>query len=144
MREAFRKAAHRTSILVGSAAAFIAAFILVLVWAASGPLFHFSDTWQLIINTGTTVLTFLIVFLIQNSQNRGSEAIQLKLDELLRAVASARTGLADVENLSDAELEALKKEFERLAESAKATDHAKATDQTEPPLNPEGPQNPTS
>jgi low affinity Fe/Cu permease len=101
--------------IVGSAGAFIFAVVIVIVWAAAGPIFHFSDTWQLVINTATTVLTFLIVFLIQNSQNRDSRAIQLKLDELLRAVETARTGLADIEERSDKELDAMKKEFERLA-----------------------------
>jgi low affinity Fe/Cu permease len=119
MGEVFRRVAHRTSLAVGSAAAFCAAVLLVVAWAVLGPVFQFSDTWQLVINTATTVLTFLIVFLIQNSQNRDAKTIQLKLDELLRAVASARTGMANVEELNDSELESLQKHFRRLADAAK-------------------------
>ena len=108
MHEVFRKFAHITSALVGSAWAFIFAVAIILVWAITGPIFHFSDTWQLIINTGTTIVTFLMVFLIQNTQNRDAKAIHLKLDELLRAVSEARTGMVDLEDLSDAELQRLR------------------------------------
>ena len=114
MHEVFRKFAHITSALVGSAWAFIFAVAIILVWAITGPIFHFSDTWQLIINTGTTIVTFLMVFLIQNTQNRDAKAIHLKLDELLRAVSEARTGMVDLEDLSDAELQRLHAEFARL------------------------------
>jgi low affinity Fe/Cu permease len=99
---------------VGSAWAFVAAIGLVLVWGLSGPFFHFSDTWQLVINTGTTIVTFLLVFLIQNTQNRDARAIHLKLDELLRGVAGARTGLVDLENLTDEQLDQLQRQFQRL------------------------------
>src|SRR5689334_25311361 len=90
------------------------AVTVIVVWAVTGPLFGFSDTWQLVINTGTTIITFLMVFLIQNTQNRDAKAIHLKLDELLRAVSSARNSLVDLENFSDAELEKLAKEFQRF------------------------------
>lgn len=114
MNELFRKFARGTSELTGSSWAFIFAVTVVVVWAATGPIFHYSDTWQLVINTGTTVITFLMVFLIQNTQNRSDKAIQLKLDELLKGVEGARTGLVNLESLSDKELAKLEKEFERL------------------------------
>jgi len=116
MRELFRKFAQTTSQAVGSSWAFILSFLIIVVWAITGPMFHFSDTWQLVINTGTTIVTFLMVFLIQNTQNRDAKAIHLKLDELLKGVKGARTGLVNLEQLSDAELESLQKEFERLHE----------------------------
>ena len=116
MRELFRKFAHTTSHAVGSSWAFILAAVIIIVWAIAGPMFHFSDTWQLVINTGTTIITFLMVFLIQNTQNRDAKAIHLKLDELLKGVKGARTGLVNLEQLSDKELENLQKEFERLHE----------------------------
>jgi low affinity Fe/Cu permease len=114
MKELFRKFAQTTSQAVGSSWAFILAVLIVVVWAATGPLFHYSDTWQLVINTGTTIITFLMVFLIQNTQNRDAKAIHLKLDELLRAVAGARTQLVDLEALSDEELERLQQQFKRI------------------------------
>src|SRR4051794_12025743 len=114
MREAFRQWAQRTSCTVGSPYAFLIALGIVVVWGVTGPLFGFSDTWQLVINTGTTIVTFLMVFLIQNSQNRDARAIQLKLDELLRAVSQARTDLVDLENCSDEELDRLQEQFARL------------------------------
>ena len=110
----FRKFAHRTSNGVGSPWAFLTAFLVIAVWALTGPLFHFSDTWQLVINTGTTIVTFLMVFLIQNTQNRDAVAIHLKLDELIRALKGARNTLVDLEELSDEELEKLRQEFHRL------------------------------
>lgn len=109
----FRKIAAKISMLTGSAYAFLFAFLLVVTWAASGPLFNFSNTWQLVINTGTTIMTFLMVFLIQNTQNRDSKAMQLKLDELIRAT-TARDAFVDLEDLSDEELAALDKEFRTL------------------------------
>ena len=113
-RELFRKFAHKAAEVVGSPLAFLCAVILIVVWGLSGPLFHFSDTWQLVINTTTTIITFLMVFLIQNTQNRDSRALHLKLDELLKGVKGARTSLVDLEDLTDAELERLHREFQRL------------------------------
>jgi low affinity Fe/Cu permease len=110
----FRRFAHRTSTSVGSPWAFALACTTILIWGVTGPVFHFSDTWQLVINTGTTIVTFLMVFLIQNTQNRDALAIHLKLDELIRALKGARTKLVDIEELSDEELEKLRREFRRL------------------------------
>jgi low affinity Fe/Cu permease len=114
MRDFFRRFAHRASLAVGSAWAFIVALIVILAWAITGPVFEFSDTWQLVINTGTTVITFLVVFIIQNTQNRDAKAVHLKLDELLRAVSGARTQLVELEKLSDEDLEQLQQEFHEL------------------------------
>jgi low affinity Fe/Cu permease len=118
MHEFFRKAARSASSVLGSAWAFTAAVVVVLVWAALGPVYHFSDTWQLVINTGTTIVTFLMVFLIQNTQNRDSKAVHLKLDELLRVTRAARNTLVDLEDMSEAELEELNEEFKRVHEIA--------------------------
>src|SRR5882672_10222085 len=127
MNELFRKFAQTTSGLVGSSWAFILAVMIVVIWAATGPIFHYSDTWQLVINTGTTIITFLIVFLIQNTQNRDAKAIHLKLDELIKGVKGARTGLVDLEELSDKELEDLHEEFERLHLAAnRSHDHGQS------------------
>src|SRR6516162_1816726 len=114
MREHFRKFAHETARAVGTSWAFFAACVVVLLWGVTGPIFHFSDTWQLVINTGTTIVTFLMVFVIQATQNRDSKAIHLKLDELLRADAKARTGLVGLENMTEQELMALEAEFVRI------------------------------
>src|SRR6201984_751028 len=114
----FGQIAETVSHAAGHAVAFIICCIVVIVWAASGPVFGFSDTWQLVINTGTTIVTFLMVFLIQNTQNRDAAALHLKLDELLRGVKGARTRLVDLENLSEAELEALRDEFQHIHERA--------------------------
>ena len=114
MKNMFRKFAAMVATASGSPWAFLLAFLVLVVWAITGPIFNFSDTWQLVINTGTTIVTFLMVFLIQNTQNRDAVAIQLKLDELIRAVEGARTSLVDLEDLSDEEILRLKKEFERL------------------------------
>jgi low affinity Fe/Cu permease len=111
--DAFRRLAHAASEKFGSHWAFIAALSIIVGWAASGPLFGFSQTWQLIINTGTTIVTFLMVFLIQATQNRDAKAIHLKLDELIRASA-ARNVFADLENATEAELEAFQREFAQL------------------------------
>jgi low affinity Fe/Cu permease len=99
---------------LGSAWAFAVACVVVLVWAVTGPLFHYSDGWQLVINTGTTIVTFLVVFLIQNTQNRDARAIHLKLDELIRSINSARNRLIDLENCTDQELDEVQREFEKL------------------------------
>ncbi len=116
MHDLFRRFAFKVSKRVGSPWMFVSALTVIIVWGMTGPIFHFSDTWQLVINTGTTIVTFLMVFLIQNTQNRDAEAIQLKLDELIRAVTEARTSLVDLEDLSDEELERLRKEFQQLRE----------------------------
>jgi low affinity Fe/Cu permease len=113
--EVFRKIAQRTAHGVGHPWAFCFALLVVVVWAVTGPIFKFSDTWQLVINTGTTIVTFLMVFLIQNTQNRDSHAIHLKLDELIRANARARNALLVAEELTEKELDDLQQEFERLA-----------------------------
>jgi low affinity Fe/Cu permease len=110
----FRSFAQRTSDLVGSPSAFVAGVAITVIWAGTGPFFHFSDTWQLVINTGTTVITFLMVFLIQNTQNRDAKAMHLKLDELIRAVGTARTSLVHLENLTDEELSSLEQEFQKI------------------------------
>ncbi len=127
MGEIFHKFAVKVSKLAGSPWMFAGALLLIVVWALTGPIFHFSDTWQLVINTGTTVVTFLMVFLIQNTQSRESEAIQLKLDELLRAVAKARTRLVDLEELSEEELEHLHEEFRRLREQESRKDASRSS-----------------
>ena len=114
MSEFFRKFSHKTSEIVGSYWSFVIAVIVVLAWVMTGPIFNYSDTWQLVINTATTIITFLMVFLIQNAQNRDSKTLQLKLDELIRAVQGARNELVDLEELSDADLQKLEKEFRRL------------------------------
>jgi low affinity Fe/Cu permease len=118
MRDTFHRFAHRTSDVVGSPAAFVAGLLVIVLWAVTGPVFHYSDTWQLVINTGTTIITFLIVFLIQNTQNRDSRAVHLKLDELIRSVHAARNEMVGLENLSDEELDALQEEFAQLRERA--------------------------
>lgn len=110
----FRKFATKTSKMVGSSRAFMFAILIVLVWAITGPAFGFSNTWQLVINTGTTIVTFLMVFLIQNTQNRDTKAINLKLDELIRAVKGARMGLVNLENLTDDELQILEEAFKEI------------------------------
>jgi low affinity Fe/Cu permease len=112
MRDAFRIFAKAAADAVGSPAAFLLGVLVTLFWAATGPYFHYSDTWQLVINTGTSIGTFLIVFLIQNTQNRDAKVMQLKLDELIRAVQAARTELVQMEELTDEELDALQKEFQ--------------------------------
>lgn len=114
MKEIFRKTASRVSTWAGSATVFLGAIFVVLVWAGSGPFFDFSDTWQLVINTGTTIVTFLMVFLIQNTQNRDGKAVQIKLDELIRVTKGARLHYIGLEDLSDAELAELDNEFKSI------------------------------
>jgi low affinity Fe/Cu permease len=116
--DAFRIFARRSSAILGSAWAFAGAILIIVVWALTGPTFHFSDTWQLIINTGTTIVTFLMVFLIQNTQNRDAKAMHLKLDEIIRALKKARNELVDLEDLSDEELDKLEKQFKQLRQIA--------------------------
>jgi low affinity Fe/Cu permease len=143
MHEQFRKFARRSAETVGSAEVFLTACIIIVLWAAFGPRFRFSDTWQLVINTTTTIVTFLMVFLIQNTQNRDARAIQLKLDELIRAVQGARTGMVRLEELTDEELRALTGDFEKLRQrlatygqgpTAGAQDEDDETEQRRDPL----------
>jgi len=116
--DSFRLFARRSSIVLGSAWAFASAILIILIWGLTGPTFHYSNTWQLIINTGTTIVTFLMVFLIQNTQNRDDKAVHLKLDEIIRALKGARNELVDLEKLSDEDLISLEKQFERVREKA--------------------------
>ena len=120
--DAFRVFARRCSVMLGSAWAFGGAVLVILVWLVTGPTFHFSDTWQLIINTATTVITFLMVFLIQNTQNRDAKVVHLKLDELIRAIKDARDELVDLEDLSDEELQKLEAQFRRMRQRAENDD----------------------
>ena len=119
MRKFFNRFATKTSTAAGQPVTFVIAVLIILVWGVTGPMFHYSDTWQLIINTGTTIVTFLMVFLIQNTQNRDSVAMQVKLDELLRALKGAATAMADLEDLTEAELDAFKKHYASLAAAAR-------------------------
>jgi low affinity Fe/Cu permease len=116
MKKVFRKFASVVSSAAGNAATFLLALLVVIIWATTGPLFDFSNTWQLVINTGTTIVTFLMVFLIQNTQNRDGKAMQLKLDELIRAT-QARNSFIDLEDLSDEDLSIIDEEFQVLTKS---------------------------
>ena len=122
VRDAFRVFAQRSAVALGSAWAFTGAVVVILIWLLTGPIFHFSDTWQLIINTATTIITFLMVFLIQNTQNRDAKAMHLKLDELIRAIRNARNELVDIEDLSDEELKKLEEQFRNMRKRAEADD----------------------
>jgi len=117
MNDLFRKFAQVTSHIAGTPWAFLIAVLIIVVWAGTGPIFGYSDTWQLVINTGTTIITFLMVFLIQNTQNRDAKAIHLKLDELIKALKGARNSMVDLEDLTDAELKELEQEFKKFHES---------------------------
>ncbi len=121
IRDTFVLISKSTSKAVGSAWAFATAILAILIWVACGPLFNYSDTWQLVINTSTTIVTFLMVFLIQSTQNRDSKAVHLKLDELIRAMAGARNDMLDSEELTEDELEKLAGEFKALHDKACAT-----------------------
>ena len=125
MRRFFNRFATVTSTAAGQPLTFVTAVIVVLVWAVTGPVFRFSDTWQLVINTGTTIITFLMVFLIQNSQNRDGAAMQAKLDELLRAVDKAREQFIGIEHLTDQQIELLRSALERHAKEQKRPKTAK-------------------
>jgi low affinity Fe/Cu permease len=116
-KEVFRMFAKRTAEAVGAPVAFLGAFALILLWGVTGPFFHYSDTWQLVINTSTTIVTFLMVFLIQNTQNRDSKAIHLKLDELIKAAKGARNSVIDLDRLSDEQLTVLEDEYKKLCDS---------------------------
>jgi len=112
--DAFGKLSSSASTWLGSKWAFLAAILIIVVWAATGPIFHFSDTWQLIINTGTTIVTFLMVFLIQNTQNRDARAINLKLNELIHSISAAGNQMMDIEKLSDEELDLMQARYQRI------------------------------
>ncbi len=131
----FARFANEASRAVGSGAAFGAAIAVVLIWSLSGPLFHYSDTWQLVINTGTTIVTFLMVFLIQNTQNRDSAATQLKLDELIRSTRGAHNALLDLEKLSSKDLEELRVLYQKLADQARRDKKGGWEDTDTPELN---------
>ncbi len=122
MHEFFRKFARKMSDLLGRAELFLLAFLTIVIWGVLGPVYDYSDTWQLVINTATTIVTFLMVFLIQNTQNRDAKAIQLKLDELIRGVQGARTGLVRLEELTDDQLRELEASFERLRSRARRSE----------------------
>ena len=122
LKEVFEKIATRITGWTGSSIAFVVAFLLVLAWAVSGPLFGFSATWQLVINTGTTIITFLMVFIIQKSQNKDSKAIQLKLNELIAASRFASNRMVDIEDLSEAELDVLHQFYQKLSDVAEDDD----------------------
>ncbi|MDB4968904.1 MAG: hypothetical protein JWN44_4593 [Myxococcales bacterium] len=128
MNDFFHRFAVRVAGLVGAPVSFILAVVIIAIWGLSGPIFHFSDTWQLVINTGTTIVTFLMVFLIQNTQNRDSKTVNMKLDELLRSVKGARNRLVQLETLTDKELEELRVEFHDLHERECAKRARKASD----------------
>lgn len=132
INEAFRHFAHRTSCIVGTPGAFLAALLVLVGWGISGPIFKFSDTWQLVINTGTTIITFLMVFVIQSTQNRDASALHLKLDELIRATHSARNDLVALEQMSDVELRNLEQQFQALRKRA-VESRTKADDAGKPP-----------
>jgi len=132
----FTRFAKSTSRAAGRPAAFAVAIGIILVWAVTGPLFHFSDTWQLVINTGTTIITFLMVFLIQNTQNRDSEAVHLKLDELIRALEGAHNALLDLEDLDDKDLDRIRATYADLAESARRMLHERGVDTGVPEMDP--------
>ena len=131
MQDKFRMIAERISTAAGKPWAFLTAFCMVLLWTISGPVFGFSDTWQLVINTGTTIVTFLMVFLIQNAQNRDAVAVQLKLDELIRTMRGARMGMINIAQLTDEELDKLKEQFEALGEENGGCDELKENKDTE-------------
>ena len=116
----FERFASWVSKAAGSTTAFLCAFCIVLAWAVTGPFFNFSETWQLVINTGTTIITFLMVFLIQNTQNRDTQAIQVKLDELIRATKGAHNALLDLEELEEETLDAFRLKYQALAAAARA------------------------
>jgi low affinity Fe/Cu permease len=125
-RSWYSRFAKHASRFCGRPHVFSAAIAIIALWAISGPLFHFSDTWQLVINTATTIVTFLMVFLIQNTQNRDTEAIQVKLDELIRATKGAHNALLDLEELEDDEVDAFREKYQRLAQAARRGGRSRA------------------
>jgi low affinity Fe/Cu permease len=131
MNRMFNWCAARIATFAGQSYAFVTAVLLIVIWGVTGPLFHYSDTWQLVINTATTIVTFLMVFLIQNSQNRDGAAMQAKLDELLRAVAKARADFIGIEHLTDAEIEKIREALERETGNREAGKQGTADDSVE-------------
>jgi low affinity Fe/Cu permease len=123
----FTRFAKRTAVITGRPLTFILAVLIIVIWALTGPVFHYSDTWQLVINTGTTIITFLMVFLIQSTQNRDAEAAQVKLDELIRAAGHARNELLDLEELEESDLDELRKTYLELARQARGELHRRRT-----------------
>lgn len=119
MNKLFRKISNRISIIAGKAITFILAVVIIIIWFISGPIFNYSDTWQLAINTTTTIITFLMVFLIQNTQNRDSKALHLKLDELIKVTQKANNKLIEIEEDTDEEIEALEEKFKKIKEKIK-------------------------
>ena len=130
----FARFSRRIAYATGHPRAFVAAAALIVVWAATGPIFGFSDTWQLVINTGTTIVTFLMVFLIQSTQNRDTHALQIKLDELIRVTQEAHTALLNLEELSDGELETIRKHYLKLAEQGRESLRTGKPDTDSPPI----------
>lgn len=118
-RSVFNRFARHAAIITGKPMTFVVAVLIIITWAVLGPFFGFSDTWQLVINTGTTIITFLMVFLIQNTQNRDGEAVQIKLDELIRSIKAARNEVMNLEEMDERELDEVRKEYLELAEHAK-------------------------
>ena len=138
----FTRFANAASRFTGSPASFMLAILVVVTWIVSGPIFAFSDTWQLVINTGTTIVTFLMVFLIQNSQNRDSKALQIKLDELIRATKGAHNALLDLEELEESDLQAMKDRYEAIATRARDSTPQDDDDIGSPDVLPEAEQAP--
>ena len=132
IRRVFQTFAQKTSAAMGTPLAFLVATLVIIVWAVTGPMFRYSNTWQLVINTGTTIVTFLMVFLIQNTQNRDAKAIQLKLDELIRSKRGARNAMVDLENCTDEELDRIENEFKRLRRKAVREPHRQHEHDDEP------------
>jgi low affinity Fe/Cu permease len=128
VRSAFDSLAKKTARFSGTPACFIGAVMVVVIWAATGPMFNFNQTWQLVINTGTTIVTFLMVFLIQRTQNADTSAMQIKLDELIRAMATANNKMLALEELDDETLESLRTQFDKLARQARKADGHSETD----------------
>ena len=120
--ELLEKFSHQATIATGTSAAFVMAVLVIVIWIITGPVFHYSDTWQLVINTGTTIVTFLMVFLIQRAQNKDALAIHLKLNEIVAALEGASNRLIDVEDLSEPEIDALRKYYKRLIDLARTDD----------------------
>ena len=125
--ELLERFSHQATIATGTSAAFVMAVLIIVIWIITGPIFHYSDTWQLVINTGTTIVTFLMVFLIQRAQNKDALAIHLKLNEIVAAMEGASNRLIDVEDLSEPEIDALRKYYKRLIELARKDDQLTMT-----------------